>query len=197
MEKGGLTDALTQAGVSQQTEVAFGDEMRVGLCGQVRRVWAPRGRTVTPAVPSVRRWGALVLVVDGRAGRRWWSWPREMTAARRAPTVAVWRPAGNDAVIWDRAPAHQTATVHQQGVPLIAQPPFRPAVHPADRVVEEVRRAVAGKGDATRGEHDAAVRAVRAAVDADPARLRRLAGWQWLDIDQPLAALPDHQQIAA
>lgn len=195
METGGLTQALTAAGVTRAQTIGFGDELRLGLVGTVRRVWAPRGMNVTQAVQYVRRWCYLVLVVDGRSGRLWWSWTRDMTAASLAPTVALWRQAGIDAVIWDRAPAHQTAAVHGEGVTLIAQPPFSPELNPAERVFEEVRREIEGKVYATLSEKYAAVRAFLAELDADPARVRRLAGWQW--IDEALAALPDNQQIAA
>ena len=109
--------------------------------------------------------------------------------------MAVWRDAGIDAVVWDRAPAHQTAAVHQQGGTLIAQPPFSPELNPAERVFEEVRRHVAGLVYVTLPEKDAAVSAFLADLEADPARIRRLAGWDW--IDEALAALPLPQEIAA
>jgi hypothetical protein len=42
LESAGLPDAGTsEAGLSES--VFFGDEMRLGLIGQVRRRWAPRG----------------------------------------------------------------------------------------------------------------------------------------------------------
>ena len=195
MEKGGLTHALTEAGVRSGQTIGFGDEMRLGLVGTVRRVWAPRGVKVTQAVPYVRRWCYLVLVVDGRSGRLWWSWTRDMTSASLAPTVALWRQAGIDAVVWDRAPAHQTAAVHAQGVRLIAQPPFSPELNPAERVFEEVRREIEGKVYATLSEKYAAVSAFLTELEADPDRVRRIAGWQW--ITAALDARPTAQQIAA
>lgn len=162
--------------------------MRLGLVGTVRRVWAPRGVKVTQAVQYVRQWCYLVLVVDGRAGRLWWSWTLDMKAASLAPTVALWRDAAIDAVIWDRAPAHQTALVHQQGVTLIAQPPFSPELNPAERIFEEVRRHVEGQVYASLPEKYAAVHAFLQELDADPARVRRIAGWDW--ITEGLDALP-------
>ena len=143
----------------------------------------------------MRRWCYLVLVVDGRSGRLWWSWTRDRTAARLAPTVALWRQAGIDAVIWDRAPAHQTAALHGEGVTLIAQPPYRPELNPAERVFEEVRRQIEGQVYATLSDKYAAVHAFLTELAADPARVRRLAGWQW--IDDALAALPTAHAIAA
>jgi hypothetical protein len=42
--------------VTQQTALACGDELRVGRCGQVRRVWAPRGVKVRQRVQLTRQW---------------------------------------------------------------------------------------------------------------------------------------------
>jgi hypothetical protein len=49
VEKGGLADALTRAGVTTTAGLVWADEMRLGLRGLVRRVWAPRGVKVRQA----------------------------------------------------------------------------------------------------------------------------------------------------
>jgi len=38
-----LAAALKEAGVTRQTVLVWADEMGVGLYGQTRRVWVPRG----------------------------------------------------------------------------------------------------------------------------------------------------------
>ena len=43
VEKGGLLAALLAEGLRRGEEVVFADEMRLGLLGQVRRVWGRRG----------------------------------------------------------------------------------------------------------------------------------------------------------
>jgi len=43
VEKGGLLAALQAEGLRRGEEVVFADEMRLGLLGQVRRVWGRRG----------------------------------------------------------------------------------------------------------------------------------------------------------
>jgi len=43
LEKGGLSAELEEAGCTDVFGLYWGDEMRVGLIGQVRRVWTPRG----------------------------------------------------------------------------------------------------------------------------------------------------------
>ena len=42
-KKGGLLAALQAEGLRRGEEVVFADEMRLGLLGQVRRVWGRRG----------------------------------------------------------------------------------------------------------------------------------------------------------
>ena len=61
---------------------------------------------------------------------------------------------------------------------LIGQPPVSPERNPAERVFAEVRRHSDGEVSATLSEMDAAAHAFRKELDADPARVRRIAGWQ-------------------
>jgi len=173
----------------------WADEVRLGLIGQTRRVWAPVGVKVAQPLQYERRWCYLVLVVDPRAGRLWWSWTLDTTATSLARTVALWREAGIEAVVWDRAPAHQTAAVKGEGVTLIEQPPYSPELNPAERVFEAVRLHVEGKVYATLPDKYAAVHRSLADLDADPDRVRSLAGWPW--IQDALAALPRPLENAA
>src|SRR5919202_59104 len=103
LEKGGLTTALTAAGVTQRTALAFGDELRVGLCGQVRRVWAPRGVKVRQRVQWRREWRYLALAVDGRRGSLHWCWIASMQGTAIAEAVAAWQAQGVEAGAWDGA----------------------------------------------------------------------------------------------
>ena len=64
MEKGGLGEALGDAGVMRETVLGFADEMRVGLPGTVRRVWDRRGVKVRQRVQTVYEWMYLFCVVD-------------------------------------------------------------------------------------------------------------------------------------
>ena len=54
MEKGGLLAALRRG-----EEVVFADEMRLGLLGQVRRVWGETGREVETACRTEVRVGVF------------------------------------------------------------------------------------------------------------------------------------------
>jgi hypothetical protein len=188
VERGGCTDALKAAGATAGQVIGWADELRLGLIGMVRRVWAPRGGKVIQPRQYVRRWCYLVLVVDPRAGRLWWSWTLDVTAVSIARTVALWRAAGIEAVVWDRAPGHHPAAVHAQGVTLVAQPPYSPELNPVERVFEAIRARIEGRVYATLSDKYAAAHAFLQELDADPARVRAIAGWGW--IQAALTALP-------
>ncbi len=130
--------------MTQAQTVGFSDELRLGLIGQTRRVWAPVGVKVVQPLQYERRWCYVVIVVDGCRGRLWWSWTLGMTADHLQAEVAKWQPAGIDAVVWDRAPAHQTLTGRAQDVTLILQPPHSPELNPAERVIEAIRQCIEG-----------------------------------------------------
>jgi hypothetical protein len=68
MEKRGLLAALQAEGLRRGEEVVFADEMRLGLLGQVRRVWGRRGEKLRRRVAQVRRRPGEGG--GGRAGRR-------------------------------------------------------------------------------------------------------------------------------
>ena len=199
MEKGGLASALAAAGLSASSCVGWADELRVGLRGVVRRVWGRRGVPVRQPVQLTYEWRYLFVVVDGRAGRLWWGWlpqPR-LSAAALAPLVGGLGLGQTElaALVWDRAPAHRDERMRAfgpaVGLALIEQPPYAPELNPAERVLEEIRRAVEGKVYATLADKMAAVEDCLVRLEADPARVQRLAGWNWIaDAFQQLPALP-------
>jgi hypothetical protein len=178
--------------VTQQTALTFGDEMRVGLCGQVRRVWAPRGVKVRQRVQMQREWRSLALAVDGRRGTLHWCWIASMKGPAIAEAVAAWKEQGIQAVVWDGASGHRAPEVRQVGLALLQQPPYAPELQPAERVFEELRQQVEGKVYATLEEKVAAVERELQALAADPERVQRLAGWQW--IEEAWAALPPDEE---
>ena len=99
------------------------------------------------------------------------------------------------ALVWDGAPSHRAERVQALGLPLIGLPPSSPELNPAERFFAEVRRAVEGESSATLDDKVAAVQAVLAEWDADPARVRSLCGWQW--IEDAVQTLPTPLDIAA
>lgn len=161
--------------------VAWGDEMRVGLCGLVRRVWAPRGVKVRALVQWKREWSYLALAVDGRKGRLVWKWIENMKGGSIASALASWKADGGvEAVVWDGARGHGGAEVREVGVTTIQQPPACPELNPAERVFEELRRGIEGRVYSSIEEKVAAVEALLLELAAQPHRVRQLAGWDWI-----------------
>src|SRR5262249_45539170 len=100
LEKGGLADALTDAGVTTAAGLAWADEMRLGLRGLVRRVWAPRGVKVRQAQVLTYVWRYLALAVNGLTGTLEWTWTTSMKKEAIATVVSEWHGAGLRAVVW-------------------------------------------------------------------------------------------------
>ena len=163
--------------------------MRLGLHGQTRRRWTPRGVKLRQKVEIRYVWRYVALAVDP-AGRLRWRWLERLRKEGVAETVATWRADGVAALVWDNAPSHTAHLVRAAGPPLVALPPYSPELNPAERVIEELRRAVEGEvyGDLERKV--AVVEAELRRWAADPARVRRLTRWAW--IADALAQLPPH-----
>jgi len=87
--------------------VWFCDEMRVGLHGQTRRVWAPIGVKVTQPIQIVYRWTYLMLAVNPIRGELRWSWIANMKGESMALILIAWKPHGMNAIVWDGAPGHR------------------------------------------------------------------------------------------
>jgi transposase len=171
---------LVASGVSQATAVYWGDEMRVGLLGQVRRRWTPCGMKLRQRVAFGRVWRYLALVVDGIEGRLQWCWIANMKRESIAEAVSKWKERAVEAVVWDRAGGHRSPLVREVGLALIEQPAGSPELNPAERVFEELRRRIEGAQYATIEEKIAAVEAELGALAADPEQICRLAGWSWI-----------------
>ena len=187
MERGGLAHALIQAGLRQARHVVWGDEMRIGLHGQVRRRWVPRGLKLRQKVQLVYVWRYLALWVDAR-GRLGWTWLTSLRKEGVAAVVAEWKAHGVEAIVWDNAPSHKAHLVRQVGVPLIPLPAYAPELNPAERVFEELRRVIEGHVYGTIEDKMALVERELRLLAAAPARVRRLTGWPWLY--EALATLP-------
>ena len=195
MEKGGLATALAAVGLTAGARVGFADEQRIGLRGTTRRVWGRRGVKVHQ-LQLRYEWAYLVAAVDARSGTIWWDWVDTMKAVDLRPVLAEIRARDLlDALVWDGAPSHADADVRAVGVPLVALPPYSPELNPAERLFEEVRRRVEGTVYPTLADKVDAVQAFLRELDADPARVRSLCGWDWLTAAHD--ALPTPAEKAA
>ena len=181
MEKGGLAQALGAVGLTRASRIGFADELRLGLRGTSRRIRGRRGVKVRQRLQLKYDWWYLFAAVDGQSGTVSWTWLDSMQAADLAPLMEALRAnAPLDAVVWDGATSHRDDAVRAVGVPVIQLPRYSPELNPAERLFEEVRRHVEGRVYRTLADKVAAVTAFLEELDADPARVRRLCGWDWI-----------------
>ena len=180
MEKGGCRVKLEELGCKDPAGTFWSDEMRMGLIGQVRRVWAPRGVKVVQAVEFKHDWAYLNLAVNGLTGRLHWDWAENMKGVSIAPIVKGWEEKGVSAIVWDGARGHHGPAYEGIELSLIQQPPYSPELNPAERVFEYLRDRVEGH---VYGTLTAKKRAIERELDtlaAQPETVRSLAGWDWI-----------------
>jgi len=154
--------------------------MRLGLMGQVRRVWAPRGVKIEQVVEHQREWAYLNLGVNGLTGQLVWDWTENLKGETIAPVVQQWAQKGVAVIVWDQARGHRGKAYHGVQVKLVEQPPYSPQLNPAERVFEHLRGQIEGKVYGTLAAKKAAVEAELEQLAAAPERVRRLAGWDWI-----------------
>lgn len=189
MEKGGLASKLKAAGLKRGARWELADEMRLGLHGQVRRVWAPRGVKVRQKRQIVYRWTHLAIAVDPIGGKVRWKWLANMRKETIAQVVAEWQAEGMAALVWDGASSHRALVVREIGLSLIGLPASAPELNPAERVIEVIRGRVEGRVYDSLEAKCAEAEAVLRELAADPERVRRLAGWSWIrQADEALAS---------
>ncbi len=146
----------------------------------VRRVWAPRGVKIVQPLELRYEWRYLVLAVDGLSGSLHWQWAVNMKGVSLAPILAAWKELGIPGLVWDGAGSHRGQPVRDVGLPTVIQPAASPELNPAERVFEEVRRAVEGRVYATLADKQAAVERFLSRLAASPGRVQSLAGWNWI-----------------
>ena len=154
--------------------------MRLGLHGQVRRVWAPRGIKVRQRRQIEYRWAYLAIAVDPIQGQLRWAWLVNMRKESLAPVLASWGQEGIEAVVWDSAGSHKANLVRAVGVPLVYLPPYSPELNPAERVIEAVRAQVEGRVWASLEDKCQRAETFLRELAAEPQRVLSLAGWDWI-----------------
>ena len=192
MEKGGLTEHLEATGTSES--VFFGDEMRLGLIGQVRRRWAPRGVKIRQPVEFTYEWAYLNLAVNPMEGTLRWDWTSDMKAESIAPVLESWDDAlggSLQAIVWDGARGHQGDEYDEVEACRIQQPPYSPELQPVERIFQYLRARIEG---IVYGELDLKKKAVESELRklaARPEKVRSLTCWDW--IEKALTQLSDRQ----
>jgi hypothetical protein len=156
----------------------------------VRRARGRRGVEIRQRVQLTYTYRYLFLVVDGQAGRVHRCWNGSMASDETVLAVGgLFRERLVDAPVWDGAGSHRDGRLAAFGRPPVALPPDSPELNPAERVFAELRQAVEGRAYATIEDKVAAVEAELAELDADPARVRSLANWGWIEAALPRPAL--------
>ncbi len=166
--------------MTRDMRIGWSDEFRIGLYGTSHRVLAPRGVKVRQRVEIVRDWYHLAVVVAPRTGELEWAWLPGVRACDIAPAVKEWHEHGFDALVWDRLPAHGERTVRATGMALVLQPAASPELDPAERIGEEIRDKVEGEVYGTIWHKMAAVEEVLRGLAANPERVKKLTGWDWV-----------------
>lgn len=154
--------------------------MRVGLIGQVRRVWAPRGVKIEQAVEHKYEWAYLNLAVNGLAGKLSWDWTSNMKAESIAPVVQGWGNQGIQVIVWDRARGHRGDAYQDVQVKLIEQPPYSPQLNPAERIFQHLRDKIEGKVYGTIAAKKKAIESELEQLEREPEKVKQLAGWDWI-----------------
>lgn len=166
--------------MTNQTGLVWSDEMKVGLIGQGRRRWCPRGVKLRQKVQMERECCWLALAADCEDGRLLVKQIANMKSESVAVALQDWKSAGVGAIVWDGAKGHRGPEVRELGVKLISQPPGSPELNPMERLIEEVRRSIEGTVYGNlQSKVDAALAAL-AELSSDPERLKKLVGWDWI-----------------
>ena len=187
LEKGGLGAHLAAVGLKAGQGIVWGNEMRVGLRGQVRQVWVPRGvpgradRLVLPLRGPGSVHGTAVVGVaaehEGRGnGPRLGGWAKE-------PDIDGW--------VWDGAGGHKGADMQAIQALRVVQPPYAPEPDPVECFFRELRRALEGRVYPDLQAKQEALEPILKAWQAAPQRVRQLCGWSWIR-----KALPAATQVA-
>ena len=90
--------------------------------------------------------------------------------------VEEWQGVTIEVLVCYSIPNHHTKTVWAAGLSCIKLPPAEPELHPAERVFEELRRAVQGEVYRTSEDTMAAVDRELTSVTGSHWRIRRLVG---------------------
>ena len=154
--------------------------MRVGLIGQVRRVWAPRGVKVEQFVECKYEWAYLNLAVNGLTGQLRWDWTENRRGESIAPVVKCWEEDGVEVLVWDGARGHHGPAYEELAARRIQQPAYSPQLNPVERVFQYLRNEIEGQVYGTIAAKKVATEAELEKLAAEPDRVKSLAGWDWI-----------------
>jgi hypothetical protein len=120
-------------------------------------------------------------------GRLWWDWVKRVRGVEIVQVLRAWKAAGVRDVGWDHTAFHKAKTIAEVGLRRIYQPSYLLELHPAERMLEEVRRWVEGRRYESIEAKKAAVEEVLRRLEAER-KVSSLVGWR--HIRQALSPLP-------
>ena len=174
--------------------IVWGDEMKLGLRGQVRQVWAPRGMAVTQAVQMGWKYLYVAVAINPLTGQLWWAWQANMKGEEMARIWGAWaQEADIDGWVWDGARGHTGTDMQAVDAPQVVQPPYAPELNPVERFFRELRRAIEGRVYPDLQAKQDALEPILNAWQAAPERVQRLCGWPW--IRKALKDLPNEDEV--
>lgn len=157
--------------------------MRLGLMGQVRRVWAPVGFKPIQKVQIEYEYEYLSVGVDPMTGDLKWDWTSDMKSDSLASVLAGWKEDLEEnlqAIVWDGAPGHRGSEYEDLQVERVQQPPYSPELQPVERVFEYLRARIEGIVFETIEDKKAAVESELRALAESPDMVKSLTGWDWI-----------------
>jgi hypothetical protein len=152
--------------------------MRLGLIGQVRRVLGPRGVKIVQPLQREYKYEYLLLAVLPKEGQLKWSWMPRMKQEHLKPLLESW---SLDITIWDGAGVHRGHSLAELPGQRIIQPAYSPELNPAERVFQEIRRAIEGIVYPSLLDKRHAVDDFLTKLAADPERIKSLCFWNWIE----------------
>lgn len=162
----------------------FQDEGRFGLLGAPRRCWAPRRIRPVVGARLERKYlyaFAAVSPHDGVLDSLILPWVNAQTMSLFLAELAQRHAEEFIVIVMDQAGWHVAGELQvPPNMRVVFLPPYSPELNPAERVFEEVRRRTEGRVYDTVADKQAVAQAYLAGLPADPHRVRRLCGWDWL-----------------
>lgn len=152
--------------------------MRLGLIGQVRRVLAPKGVKIVQPLQREYKYEYLLLAVLPKEGILKWSWMPRMKQDHLKPILESWN---IDITIWDGAGVHRGHSLAELPGQRIIQPAYSPELNPAERVFQEIRRAIEAIVYPSLLDKRHAVDDFLTKLAHDPQRIKRLCCWDWIE----------------
>jgi hypothetical protein len=184
LEKRGLKERLQTAletvgkTLDKAVTIAFSDEMRLGLIGQVRRVLAPKGVKIVQPLQREYVYEYLLLAVIPEQGILKWSWMPRMKQEHIKPILESWN---LDITIWDGAGVHRGSSLAELSGHRIIQPAYSPELNPAERVFQEIRRAIEGLVYPSLLDKRHAVDDFLTKLAANSDAVKHLCFWNWIE----------------